>query len=79
MEYIQLTENRIQITAQGLADFCLAVAEKFDEGYKFNFQENETYPYSYGTFYHVVLEKPLKPEVPPATETPSARKTKAKE
>jgi hypothetical protein len=79
MEYIQLSDTRVQITAQGLADFCKALEEKFAEGYQFNFEENDTYPHSFGTFYHVALDKPSKPTPPPTSETIQTRRAKLKE
>ena len=79
MEYIQLNDNEIQITGQGLADFLRGVEEQFNAGYRFDFERNETYPQSFGSYYHVVLVKEDKPVAPPTTETIPARKTKAKE
>jgi hypothetical protein len=76
MEYIQLNDNHMQITGQGLADFLRGVEEQFNAGYRFDFERNETYPQNFGSYYHVVLVKEEKPSV--STETPT-RKTKVKE
>ena len=57
MEFIEVGTNRLSVQAMGVADFLRGVAEKLAEGYKLNFDDNDTYPVAYGGFYSVILEK----------------------
>lgn len=43
--------NKEQITAYGFAEFLQLSQEFIKKGYEFNFESNEDYPASFGTFF----------------------------
>jgi len=63
--------NKVQITAYGFSEFLQLTQEKIKEGFEFNFESNEDYPTSFGTFFSAGMVQ-YEPEV---KET---RKNKAK-
>lgn len=57
MDYMELNEGKVKITAMGIADFLVGVSTKLKEGYELNYEDNDMYPIAYGGFFEVVLGK----------------------
>jgi len=57
MEYMELNDNKVKISAMGIADFLVGVTEKVKEGYELNYLNNDMYPVAYGGYFEVVLQR----------------------
>ena len=57
MDYMELNNGKVKITAMGIADFLVGVTTKLKEGYELNYEDNDMYPIAYGGFFEVVLGK----------------------
>jgi len=57
MEYMELNDNKVKISAMGIADFLVGVTEKVKEGYELNYLNNDMYPVAYGGYFEVVVQK----------------------
>ena len=53
----KINENKIKVETYGLADFLKLVEPLLGEGYSFDFEDNDAYPQSYGSFYSCILVK----------------------
>lgn len=63
MEYMELNDNKVKISAMGIADFLVGVTEKVKEGYELNYLNNDMYPVAYGGYFEVVVQKVQAEEV----------------
>lgn len=76
MEITELQNDEVLIQAYGIADFVKGIVDKVKEGYKLNYERNETYPQSFGAYYSIVLELDKEVKQDQEVQKP-ARKTKA--
>lgn len=71
-----MQDTIMDIQAYNLAEFCQKVQQAFYAGYEFDFDSNERYPTSFGTFYSAIMK--LK-EVTPAQVATEAAETASDE
>ena len=57
MEYMELNEGKVKISAMGIADFLVGVTTKIKEGYELNYEDNDMYPIGYGGYFEVTMVK----------------------
>lgn len=57
MDYMELNNAKVKISAMGIADFILGVTTKIKEGYELNYEDNDMYPIAYGGFFEVTMQK----------------------
>jgi len=57
MEYMELNNAKVKVSAMGIADFLVGVTTKIKEGYEMNYEDNDMYPIAYGGFFEVTLQK----------------------
>lgn len=63
MEYMELNNNKVKVSAMGVADFLVGVTTKIKEGYELNYEDNDMYPIAYGGYFEVTLQKVQAEEV----------------
>lgn len=75
----KISENKVKVETYGLADFLKLVEPLLGEGYSFDFEDNDAYPQSYGSFYSCILvKKEVQEDNPESEEKKKAgRKPKA--
>jgi hypothetical protein len=49
--------QRIKLVEYGIGDFCKKVQELFEQGYRIDFEDNDSFPVNYGTFIEAGLVK----------------------
>ena len=57
MEYMELNNNKVKVSAMGIADFLVGVTTKINEGYELNYEDNDMYPIAYGGYFEVIMQK----------------------
>lgn len=78
MEYMELNNNKVKVSAMGIADFLVGVTTKLKEGYEMNYEDNDMYPIAYGGYFEVTLQKLQADEVQDKeVEVKRGRKSKA--
>lgn len=63
MEYMELNNAKVKVSAMGIADFLVGVTTKIKEGYEMNYEDNDMYPIAYGGYFEVTLQKVQDKEV----------------
>lgn len=53
-------QERKEIQAYNLAEFCQQIQDAFNEGFNFDFNNNSHYPTSFGSFFSAILVKQAK-------------------
>jgi len=52
-----MTKEKKEIQTYGFDEFCKLAQDLLSQGFKFDFEDNQHYPTSFGTFYSAVMIK----------------------
>lgn len=61
-------QEKVRVEQHGLADFCKEIQRLMREGYEFDFDTNENYPTTFGSFYFAGMVKNVSEKAESTTE-----------
>lgn len=80
MPITEITQDEVIVSGYGLDNWLIDVEKAFEQGFKFDFTDNQAYPQQVGSHYNAIMKKPktVKTKQKPTSETKEGTETNTK-
>lgn len=80
MPITEITQDEVIVSGYGLDNWLIDVEKAFEQGFKFDFTDNQAYPQQVGSHYNAIMKKSktTKTKQKPTSETKEGTETNTK-